>query len=105
MDEKPFFYLDEIFYLDKYSPVKGVGGGEHYKVTIEGKPTSISMEMDLSASIDRGLHYWEGDNVTPGYYATAMTLIQAIPKVCSADPGIVYPKIWAHYMDDFRKLA
>ncbi len=105
VDGKPFFTLDEIFYLDKYAPVEGVGGGEHYKVAIEGKPTSVSMEMDLCASVEQGLQYLEGDNVTPGYYATAMTLIQAIPKVCSAKPGIVLPEIWAHYMDDYRKLA
>jgi hypothetical protein len=105
VDGKPFFHLDEIFYLDKYSPVQGISGGEHYKVTIEGKPTSVSMEMDLVASIEQGLHYWEGDSVTPGYYATAVTLIQAIPKVCSAEPGIVYAETWTHYMDDYRKLG
>lgn len=104
VDDKPFFYLDEIFYLGQdYCPVPTKG--DHYRIQIEGRPTSVNMQMDLMASVEKDLHYREGDNTTPGYYATAMPMIQAIPIVCEAKPGIVYPKTFAHYAKDYRDLV
>ncbi|ABB32457.1 hypothetical protein Gmet_2230 [Geobacter metallireducens GS-15] len=104
VDGKPFFFLDEIFYLgQEYCPVETKG--DHYRIIIEGKPVSVNMKMDLMASVEKDLHYREGDNTTPGYYATAMPMIQTIPVVCEAAPGIVYPTTFAHYARDYRNLV
>ena len=103
VDGKPFFYLDEIFYVGDNCPVEV--RGDHYRVEIEGKPTSLKMQMDIVASIDDDLLHRGDDPTTAGYYATAMNLIQAIPVTCAAKPGIVYPETFAHYSSDYRKLV
>ncbi len=103
--EKPFFILDEIFYIGReYCPVE-VTSGDHYTIHIEGKPTSIRCRFDLMASVEQNITYREGDHTMPAYYATVMPLIQAVPVVCAAEPGIVYPKTFAHYSTDYRNLT
>ena len=99
---KPFFYLDEIFFVDGYSPVEV--RGDHYRVIVEGKPASVSMQMDVVASVEHNLLRRGADATTAGYYATAVILMQAVPIACSAKPGIVYPENFAHYSSDYRKL-
>jgi 4-hydroxy-tetrahydrodipicolinate reductase len=99
----PFFYVDEIFYVGDYCPVET--RGDHYRIIIEGKPTSVSMQMDIMASVEKNKRLHDNDPTTPGYYATAVTLIQAIPIACAAKPGIVYPETFAHYAKDYRNLV
>ena len=103
VDGKPFFYVDEIFYVGDNCPVET--RGDHYRITVEGKPASVAMQMDVMASVDENLHQRPGDPTTSGYYATAVALLQAVPVTCSAKPGIVYPDNFAHYSSDYRKLS
>ncbi|MBT3311469.1 MAG: hypothetical protein HN379_05695 [Desulfobacteraceae bacterium] len=102
VDGKPFFYLDEIFYVGDNCPVEV--RGDHYRVQVEGKPTSLTMQMDIMASVDQNLLHRGDDPTTAGYYATAVSLLQAVPIACSAEPGIVYPDNFAHYSKDYRNL-
>jgi len=102
VDGKPFFYLDEIFYVGDNCPVEK--RGDHYRVIVEGKPASVTMQMDIMASVEHDLLHRGDDPTTAGYYATAVILMQAVPIVCSAKPGIVYPENFAHYSSDYRKL-
>jgi len=99
---QPFFYLDEIFYVGDYCPVEV--RGDHYRVIVEGRPASVTMQMDIMASVEHNLLHRGDDPTTAGYYATAVILMQAIPIACSAKPGIVYPDNFAHYSSDYRKL-
>jgi 4-hydroxy-tetrahydrodipicolinate reductase len=103
VDGKPFFYVDETFYVGDNCPVETKG--DHYRIIVEGKPCSVTMQMDVMASVEQNLHQRPGDPTTAGYYATAVTLIQAVPIACSAKPGIVYPDNFAHYHSDYRYLA
>ena len=102
VDGRPFFYLDEIFYVGDNCPVQK--RGDHYRVIVEGEPASVTMQMDIMASVEHDLLHRGDDPTTAGYYATAVILIQAIPIVCSARPGIVYPDNFAHYSSDYRRL-
>lgn len=99
---KPFFYLDEIFYVGDYCPV--ATRGDHYRVIVEGRPASVAMQMDIMASVENNLLHRGADPTTAGYYASAVILMQAVPIACSARPGIVYPDNFAHYSSDYRKL-
>lgn len=99
---KPFFHLDEIFFVGDYCPVPI--RGDHYRVTVEGKPASVTMQMDIMASVEQNLLHRGDDPTTAGYYATAVILMQAVPIACSAKPGIVYPDNFAHYTTDYRSL-
>jgi 4-hydroxy-tetrahydrodipicolinate reductase len=102
VDGEPFFYLDEIFYVGDNCPVEAKG--DHYRVIVEGKPASVTMQMDIMASVEHNLLHRGDDPTTAGYYATAVILMQAVPIACSAKPGIVYPDNFAHYSSDYRKL-
>lgn len=86
-------------------PYPAVDGANHYEIEIEGEPCSLTVQLDYTASIEQGLDRWPGDPTQPPYYATAVTMLQAGPIVCAAEPGIVYPKVWSHYASDLRILA
>ena len=62
---------------------QGIGPG-NYRVTIEGMP---SMRCDLQ------IGFQSDDHNIDGCVATAMRLVNAIPAVCAASPGI---KSWLH---------
>lgn len=102
VDGRPFFHLDEIFYVGDYCPV--TTRGDHYRVIVEGRPASVTLQMDIMASVEQDLLHRGDDRTTAGYYATAVILMQAVPIACSARPGIVYPDNFAHYSNDYRKL-
>jgi 4-hydroxy-tetrahydrodipicolinate reductase len=57
-------------------------GGGGYRLELQGNP---SFRMELSMVGD------DGDHNTGGLLATAMRLINAIPAVCAADPGLLTP--------------
>lgn len=78
---------------------------DHWEIEIEGRPCSMRMSMDLFASVREGQEHYPGDPTSQTYYATAATMIQAIPRACSGPPGIIYPSVFAHSTRDFRTLA
>jgi hypothetical protein len=53
-------------------------------------------------SVKRKQRFGQGDHTLPGYYATAVPMIQAIPITVAAKPGILYPTVFAHYRPDLR---
>jgi 4-hydroxy-tetrahydrodipicolinate reductase len=59
-------------------PLPGKGSG--YRVVVEGVPR-LACDLDLSGP--------DGDPNTGGITATAMRVINAIPAVCAARPGLV----------------
>jgi 4-hydroxy-tetrahydrodipicolinate reductase len=104
VDGKPFFRLEEVFLADiELSPVP-LTSQDHWTITIEGKPTSIRASIDMKPSFAGGGRYRPGDDTIPAYYATGVPVIQAIPVVCSAPPGIVYPSVFSHCVPDWRML-
>lgn len=54
--------------------------GKGYRITIDGEPR-ISCELQMEAS--------DGDENTAGLIVTAMRLLNAIPAVCAAEPGVL----------------
>lgn len=75
-----------------------------WDIEIEGRPTSVKASIALQASFKDNLFYRPGDDTNPEYYATAVTLVQAVPVVCGHEPGIVYPTIFANCAPDLRLL-
>ncbi len=75
-----------------------------WDIEIEGRPTSVKASIALKASFRDNLFYRPGDDTNPEYYATAVTLVQAVPVVCGHEPGIVYPSIFASCAPDLRLL-
>ncbi len=67
--------------------------GEGYRILIEGEP-SLKLELELSSEY--------GDHNHAGCLATAMHVINAIPHVVAADPGVLttlqLPNYSAHHL-------
>ncbi|MGY3555452.1 hypothetical protein [Williamsia sp. R60] len=102
VDGKPFFTLEEIFFVDeKDSPVEMNGMPYLATARIEAKPTSVDARIAMAASVIEN-KILQDDGTRPTYNATAVSLIQAIPIVCGAQPGIIYPSTFAHYYPDLR---
>ncbi|MFI1801856.1 hypothetical protein ACH427_31570 [Streptomyces sp. NPDC020379] len=76
---------------------------ECWIIEIEGRP-SVRVTLDMVASIRHGTTRYDHDPTTPGYYASAAPLLQAIPLVVDAPAGIkecVMPTL--HYTHDLRQ--
>ena len=54
--------------------------GQGYRIVIEGEP-SLKLELELSSD--------HGDHNHAGCLATAMHVINAIPHVVAAEPGVM----------------
>jgi 4-hydroxy-tetrahydrodipicolinate reductase len=54
--------------------------GHGYRVEVDGEPC-VRLDMDLSSH--------KGDAVHAAFYAGAMAVVNAIPKVCAAPPGVL----------------
>ena len=54
--------------------------GEGYRILVQGEP---NLKMELSLSSDKG------DHNHAGCLATAMHVVNAIPAVCAAEPGVL----------------
>jgi len=105
VDGKRFLTIEEILYIDPADLPEELSDApaDCYTITIEGEPVSVKCRMELLASAERNLRFREGDTVIPGYYATLVPMIQTIPIVCGAKPGIVYPHTFVNYVPDLRQ--
>ena len=104
VDGKRFLTIEEILYIDPADLPAELADApaDCYTITIEGEPVSVKCRMELLASAEKNLRFREGDTVIPGYYATLVPMIQTIPIVCGAEPGIVYPHTFVNYVPDLR---
>ena len=78
----------------------------HYIASVEGTP-SLSLGIGIEASI--ASNQWLMDpadpSSDPGYWATIATVLQAVPRVCAAPPGVLGPVTPPlHWLPDFRDL-
>jgi len=79
------FYADakgtpgtDLTFFDWPAPPEGGG----YRIEVKGSP-SFRVELSMLGE--------DGDHNTGGLLATAMRLLNAIPAVCAAPPGLLTP--------------
>lgn len=80
-------------------------GEDRWIIEVEGKPVSLRADISAFASLKDQSHFRPGDDVFLTSYVTAMPMVQAIPVVCDAEPGLVFPSTFASYSDDLRRLG
>jgi 4-hydroxy-tetrahydrodipicolinate reductase len=84
--EEPFIVMRVGWYLTETMKPEGVTADCQWIFTVEGRPstrTVLSVEPTFSS-----LDTMEGEPGAPGYVGFGITLIQAIPSVVAAAPGI-----------------
>lgn len=104
---EPFQIFEVNWALTPANFPAGITAHEYYVVTIEGRP-SLKFSLDIQASFKREQHLVVPDDPgsEPGYYATVSTCLHAVPKVCSARPGVLATPVTAwHWAPDYRDLA
>lgn len=78
--------------------------GDVWKIEIEGKPVSLRCQFDAFASLKGETEFQPGEQISMAWYATIVPMIQAIPILVGAEPGIVVPSVFANCVPDFRQL-
>jgi|SRR5580700_8501852 hypothetical protein len=105
VEGRPFFRLEEYFIaVPELAPIP-VPCSAHWTITIEGEPTSISASIDMQPSFAEHSPTAAPGDPPPAYYATGVPMIQAIPVVCAAPTGIVYPSVFTRNVPDLRTLG
>jgi 4-hydroxy-tetrahydrodipicolinate reductase len=84
VDGRPAIVVEHVTRLrDDIAPDWPQPSGQGcYRILVSGSP-SFKMELELEGE--------DGDENTGGLVATAMRILNAIPAVCAADPGLVSP--------------
>jgi hypothetical protein len=106
LDGKPRVTIELLWYVrHEDAPFRDEGGSDKWKIEIEGRPTSLKLTLEAMASIDRNQELHEGDPTIPSYYATASVLLQAVPVVCAAPAGLLYPSTFSNSVENFHRLG
>jgi hypothetical protein len=103
IDGKVRLIIDEYLYQTKLTrPYPYVDSADFYEVEIEGRPTSVRMRMAMKASLARNIDFWPDDPTGQAWYATATPMLQAIPLVVPAEPGLMLAETPRHFLKDPR---
>lgn len=98
---QPRLTIDEyLYHTPKNRPHPYVDAADFYEVEIEGRPSSLKLRMALKASLARNLDFWPGDPTPQAWYATATPMVQSIPTVLRAEPGLMLPEVPRHFVQD-----
>ncbi|MEJ2458439.1 MAG: hypothetical protein P8Y58_09955 [Novosphingobium sp.] len=89
-DGKPFYTTEVFWYLGEAMRPSFATCDDFWTVTIEGRP-SVRVSVESKASMLTGDKFLNGDMTSPGYYMTVVAMVQAIPTVEAAAPGIFVP--------------
>jgi 4-hydroxy-tetrahydrodipicolinate reductase len=87
LGDDPFITMRVGWYLTPLMQPAGVTNDVQWILTIEGRP-STRCTLDVGASFLTDLTAIDGEPAAPGYLAFGITLIQAIPSVVAAEPGV-----------------
>lgn len=100
VDGKPFFVKENNWFM---GPVMKPAEGEleHWRISIEGRP-SVKLTLDINASNEKKMLMYDDDPTPPGYYATAVPMVQMLPIVCSSAPGVLHAMpVGPHWTKEF----
>jgi hypothetical protein len=95
--------VDEYLYYTEHSrPFPYVDSADFYEIEIEGRPSSVRMRLATKASLVQNIDFWPNDPTGPAWYATATPMMQAVPLVVPAKPGLMLAETSRHFVHDVR---
>ena len=106
IDGKPLITIREIWYLDRdlVDPDIELTSADMYEIDIKGLPIDVRTRADLSVS-DHTDVFGIDDRQSAANLATATQLVQTIPAVVAAPPGILQPPGFAYPAADLRTIT
>ena len=104
--EQQVITIREVWYLDRSLVEPGIDlvSDDMYEVDVKGLPVDVRSRSDLSTS-DRHDVYGVDDHQSAASLATATQLVQTIPSVVAAPPGILLAPGFAYPTADLRHIA
>lgn len=99
---KPFYTTEVYWYLgDVMRPAAAVGN-DFWTIEVEGRP-SLRVTVASQASYEENIYIKPDEPTPPGYTMTVVTMVQAIPAVVKAAPGLLLPALpQFHWKPDLR---
>lgn len=99
---KPFYTTEVYWYLGDVMRPKAADGNDFWTIEIEGRP-SVRVTVAAKASFAEDMYIRPDEPTPPGYTATVVTLVQALPVVVAAAPGLLLPALpQFHWKPDLR---
>ena len=101
--EVPFFVVEVNWCLTQAMMPPEAKGDDFWLVEIEGQP-SCRLGLEVQGSFKRNQVFLKNNPSLGAYMATVMAMVQAIPHVIAAKPGIMLPQMpQMHWKPDMRK--
>lgn len=106
VDGRPVVTIRELWYLDRdlVDPEVKLVSGDMYEVEVKGLPVDVRSRADLATSDTRDV-FGVDDRQSAANLATAVQLVQTIPSVVEAPPGILLAPGFAYPAADLRTIT
>lgn len=103
---KPVVTIRELWYLDRdlVDPDVKLVSDDMYEVEVKGLPVDVRSRADLETSDTRDV-FGIDDRQSAANLATAVQLVQTIPSVVEAPPGILLAPGFAYPAADLRTIT
>jgi hypothetical protein len=99
---QPFYTSEVYWYLGDVMRPAAASGNDFWTIEIEGRP-SLRVTVAAQASYKDELYIRPEEPTPPGYIMTVVTMVQAIPVVVKAAPGLLLPALpQFHWKPDLR---
>lgn len=99
---KPFYTTEVYWYLGAGMRPETAKGDDFWTVEIEGRP-SLRVSVESKASFAQDLYIHPDEPSPPGYISTVVAIVQSIPAVIDAAPGLLSPALpQFHWKPDQR---
>jgi hypothetical protein len=106
VQDRPVATIRELWYADSDLVPADVllSSSDKYEIEIKGLPIDVNIHADLFTS-DRRDVFGVDDRQMAANLATAVQLVQVIPFVVAAEPGILVPDVFGYPASDLRTIV
>lgn len=104
-DGEPMITMRVFWYLDPdLVDFTEITSPDIYDIKIGGKPVDVRTRVDMTVTEDEDF-YGQDNGQSGANLATAVQVVQTIPCVVAAEPGILVPPVFAHAARDLRDVV
>ncbi|MET0545765.1 MAG: hypothetical protein ABWZ40_05605 [Caulobacterales bacterium] len=101
--DKPFYTTEVFWYLGEIMRPKTALANDFWTIEIEGRP-SLKIAVSGHGSYKDDLYMRPEEPMPPSYIMTVVTMVQAVPNVVNAPPGVLLPDMpQVHWKPDLRQ--
>lgn len=99
---KPMYVIQVHWYLHESLRAQTARGDDYWLLQIEGQP-STRLGLEIMGSVEKELPMLAENPTASAYFASVITMVQAIPMVMEAAPGWLVPDMpQVHWKPDMR---